>query len=71
VRRGSRRQGQRLSSLRRIAVQCVRRRVGQDQQRGLDAAKTETIEYFTREFRTMLEDNLDDYVKNFDQYSNR
>jgi hypothetical protein len=37
----------------------------------LDAAKAETIDYFTREFRKMLEDNLDDYIQNFDKYTNQ
>jgi hypothetical protein len=32
------------------------------------AARTETIEYFCRQFRLMLEDNVDDYVTNFVRY---
>ena len=31
-------------------------------------AKEETMEYFTTEFRKMLEENLDDYIENFDSY---
>ncbi|WFP52288.1 DUF3144 domain-containing protein [Methylomonas sp. EFPC3] len=32
------------------------------------AAKAETIEYFANEYRKMLEENLDDYIKNFQSY---
>ena len=31
-------------------------------------AREETIEYFTTEYRKMLEENLDDYIQNFDRY---
>jgi hypothetical protein len=31
-------------------------------------AKGETLEYFVTEYRKMLEENLDDYIKNFDEY---
>jgi hypothetical protein len=34
----------------------------------LEAAKAEALDYFTGEFRKMLEDNLDDHIKNFDKY---
>jgi hypothetical protein len=34
----------------------------------LEAGKAETLDYFTGEFRKMLEDNLDDHIKNFDKY---
>jgi len=34
----------------------------------MDAAKSETIEYFVNAFRTMLEENLDDYINNFTTY---
>ena len=30
--------------------------------------KKETIEYFIEEFRKMLNENLDDYIENFDAY---
>ena len=30
-------------------------------------AKDETLEYFVTEYRKMLEENLDDYIKNFDE----
>jgi len=30
--------------------------------------KKETIEYFVEEYRKMLTENLDDYIKNFDSY---
>ena len=32
------------------------------------AAKDETLEYFTRQYRAMLEENLDDYIENFGAY---
>ncbi|WP_370084949.1 DUF3144 domain-containing protein [Neptunomonas phycophila] len=31
-------------------------------------SKQETLEYFVAEYRKMLEENLDDYIKNFDSY---
>ena len=30
--------------------------------------RSETIEYFLEEYRKMLEENLDDYIENFDSY---
>jgi hypothetical protein len=36
--------------------------------RQMAAAKDEMIEYFMAEYRVMLEENLADYTKNFDQY---
>ncbi len=30
--------------------------------------KEETIEYFVQEYRKMLPENLDDYIKNFEDY---
>lgn len=32
------------------------------------AAKEEAMEYFTRQYRLMLEENLDDYIGNFSKY---
>jgi hypothetical protein len=32
------------------------------------AAKDETVEYFVEQFRSMLQENFDDYVKNFESY---
>ena len=32
------------------------------------AAKEETLEYFTRQYRAMLEETLDDYIDNFGAY---
>ena len=32
------------------------------------SVKDETVEYFVTEFRKMLEDNLEDYIENFDSY---
>ena len=35
------------------------------------AAREETIQYFMAEYRKMLEENLDDYIANFDKYMAR
>ena len=32
------------------------------------AGKQEAIDYFVKEYRGMLEENLDDYINNFDKY---
>lgn len=32
------------------------------------AAKEETIEYFTKQYRSMLKENLDDYIEKFGEY---
>lgn len=34
----------------------------------MEVKKSEAIEYFTNEYRKMLEENLDDYIANFNQY---
>ncbi len=34
----------------------------------MKADREQIIEYFTVEYRKMLEDNLDDYIENFDNY---
>ena len=34
----------------------------------LAAVKGEALEYFVSEYRKMLEENLDEYVENFDKY---
>lgn len=34
-------------------------------------SREETIEYFTCEYRKMLEENMDDYIKNFQSYMQR
>ena len=34
----------------------------------LAAAREETLEYFTRQYRAMLAENLDDYIGNFAKY---
>ena len=31
-------------------------------------AKEEVLDYFTTEYRKMLEENVDDYITNFDSY---
>ena len=43
------------------AARCGRAKI-------LQASRDETIEYFVAEYRKMLEENLDDYIKNFDDY---
>ena len=35
------------------------------------AGKEEIVEYFLQEYRQMLNENLDDYAKNFDKYMGR
>lgn len=35
------------------------------------AAKQETMEYFVKQYRAMLEENLDDYINNFSNYMDR
>jgi hypothetical protein len=32
------------------------------------AAKEETVEYFTKQYRAMLEENMDDYIGKFSEY---
>ena len=32
------------------------------------ASKDETLEYFVKQYRGMLEENLDDYIDNFSKY---
>lgn len=34
----------------------------------LTEAKAETVDYFVSEYRKMLEENLDDYIANFESY---
>lgn len=34
----------------------------------MEEAKKETIKYFVYEYEKMLNENLDDYIKNFDKY---
>ena len=34
----------------------------------MEAAKEETIEYFVNEYRKMLNENLNDYIRNFKGY---
>lgn len=35
------------------------------------AAKEEAIDYFVTEYRKMLEENMDDYINNFQSYMQR
>ena len=37
----------------------------------MEAAMKETIEYFVEEYKNMLKENLDDYIKNFATYMNK
>jgi hypothetical protein len=39
-----------------------------DSAEDLQAGKEESIEYFVSQYRAMLSENLDDYVKHFDKY---
>lgn len=34
----------------------------------MDEAKQETLEYFVNEYSKMLEENLDDYIENYESY---
>ncbi|WP_374510327.1 DUF3144 domain-containing protein [Niveibacterium sp.] len=34
----------------------------------MEAKRRETVTYFVEQYRTMLEDNFDDYIKNFEKY---
>lgn len=44
---------------------------GWESAKELADAKAETVDYFVAEYRKMLEENLDDYIKNFDTYMNK
>ena len=35
---------------------------------GMAGERDETVRYFTEQYRLMLEENLDDYIKNFETY---
>ena len=39
-----------------------------EDQEGMAKGKTEILEYFTNEYKTMLNEHLDDYIGNFDKY---
>lgn len=41
---------------------------GVDSGEELQAARQEAIDYFTGQYRTMLEENLDEYIRNFVKY---
>jgi len=41
---------------------------GWNNSKELSDAKAETLEYFVNEFSKMLEENLDDYIENFESY---
>ena len=36
----------------------------------MKADRNEIINYYTTEYKSMFEEHLDDYIKNFDQYMN-
>ena len=42
--------------------------IGSESAESLRGDRDETIEYFTKEYRAMLAQNLDDYIENFDDY---
>jgi hypothetical protein len=35
---------------------------------GMKASREETIKYFVEQYQSMLEENLDDYIENFESY---
>jgi len=41
---------------------------GFDSSEEMAEARNETIEYFVEQYRKMLEDNVDDYIGNFEKY---
>ena len=41
---------------------------GWNSQTEMEESKEETIEYFVAEYRKMLEENMNDYIENFDKY---
>lgn len=42
--------------------------IGFDQAADMAKAREETVKYFVEQYQIMLEENLDDYIHNFDQY---
>lgn len=44
---------------------------GWQSEQEMAAAKQETLDYFVAEYRKMLDENLDDYIKNFESYMKR
>lgn len=41
---------------------------GRNNGQEMAASKQETLKYFVAEYRKMLEENLDDYIENFESY---
>ena len=41
---------------------------GWDNREQMEESKEDTLDYFTNEYRKMLEENLDDYIENFEEY---
>lgn len=41
---------------------------GFDSAEDMQGAKQETIDYFVKQYRAMLEENLDDYIEHFGKY---
>jgi hypothetical protein len=41
---------------------------GFDSAEDMSGAKYETVEYFVKKYRAMLEENLDDYIEHFGKY---
>lgn len=44
--------------------------IGWNNAKEMAEAKDETLEYFVAEYRKMLDENLDDYIENFESYMN-
>ena len=43
--------------------------IGFDNADDMAKAREETIEYFVEQYQLMLEENLDDYIRNFERYN--
>lgn len=41
---------------------------GYDEAAEMMAARSQTVDYFVEQYRAALEENLDDYINNFDSY---
>jgi hypothetical protein len=42
--------------------------IGFDDPEAMAAAREETVQYFVEQYQIMLEENLDDYINNFERY---
>lgn len=43
--------------------------IGFDDPKDMANARAETIQYFLEQYQAMLEENLDDYINNFNRYT--